>query len=207
MKRESLFFYSRYEDEYDYLPRAFKPHSLLNYKHISYYSQKDLGQNSIITYHRFNDDLVLKAHKSLFSQNQKHLVAHIEMSRHITQTYFKALSDDMRMSLWSTVKPKSMTTLNPLKKGLFELTEEKNRFISSATVKTSNEDIVFYASLDASELEATLLENRITFFVLILSLTLLTLLLLRILFKKTVAQPLQSLMKQIENIENQDYSE
>ncbi|MDD2780739.1 EAL domain-containing protein [Sulfuricurvum sp.] len=200
-------FYSRYEDEYDYLQRPFDPHWLLSYKHISYYTQKDLGQNSIITYHRFNDDLVLKAHKSLFSQKQKHLIAHIEMSRHITQSYLKALSDDMRMSIWSTEKPKSITMLHPLEKGSFELIEEKNHFISSATVKTKNEEIVFYASLHASELEETLLENRITFFVLILSLTLLTLILLRILFKKTVAQPLQSLMKQIENIENQDYSE
>jgi len=200
-------FYSRYEDEYDYVQRAFKPHWLLNYKHISYYTQKDLGYNSIVTHHRFNDNLILKAHKSLFAKNKKQLVAHIEMSRHITQSYFKALADDMRMSIWSTVKPKDMTKLHPLDEGLFELIEEKNRFISSATVKTTDEVIVFYASLDASELEATLLENRITFFILILSLTLLTLVLLRILFKKTVAQPLQSLMKQIENIENQDYSE
>ena len=200
-------FYSRYEDEYDYVQRPFNPHWLLSYKHTSYYTQKDLGQNSIITYHRLKDNLVIKAHKSLFVQNQKQLIAHIEMSKHITQTYLKALSDDMRMTIWSTVKPKNMTTLHPLEKGLFELIEEKNHFISSATVKTKNEEIVFYASLDASELEEALLENRITFFVLILSLTLLTLILLRILFKKTIAQPLQSLMKQIEKIENQDYSE
>lgn len=200
-------FYSRYEDEYDYVQRPFAPHWLLSYKHIPYYTQKDLGYNSIVTHHRFKDNLILKAHKSLFAQNKKQLVAHIEMSRHITQSYFKALSDDMRISIWSTVKPKNMTKLHPLDEGLFELIEEKNRFISSATVKTTKEEIVFYASLDASELEATLLENRITFFVLILSLTLLTLIVLQILFKKTVAQPLQSLMKQIENIENQDYSE
>lgn len=200
-------FYSRYEDEYDYVQRAFDPHWLLSYKHIPYYTQKDLGYNSIVTHHRFKDTLILKAHKSLFAQNKKQLVAHIEMSKHITQSYFQSLSDDMRMRIWSTEKPKNMTKLHPLDEGLFELVEEKNRFISSATVKTANEEIVFYASLDASELEATLLENRITFFILILSLTLLTLILLRILFKKTVAQPLQSLMKQIENIENQDYSE
>lgn len=200
-------FYSRYEDEYDYVERPFKPHWLLSYKHISYYTQKDLGYNSIVTHHRIQDNLILKAHKSLFTQNKKQLVAHIEMSKHITQSYFQALSNDMRIDIWSTVKPKNMTTLHPLEKGQFELTEEKNRFISSATVKTVNEEVVFYASLDASELEATLLENRVTFFILILSLTLLTLFLLRILFRKTVAQPLQSLMKQIENIENQDYSE
>lgn len=200
-------FYSRYEYEYAYTEHPFNPHSLIDYKHISYYAQKDLGRNSIITHHRYNNNLVLRAHQSLFSQNGKQLIAHIEMSKYISNPYFKTLSDDMRMTIWSAIKPKNMTIENPLEKGDFELIEEKNRFISSATVKTNNQDIVFYASLNASELEATLLENRITFLILMMSLTLLTLVLLRILFKKTVAQPLQSLMNQIEKIENQDYSE
>lgn len=200
-------FYSRYEQEEQYTRRPLDSHWLVDYKHIPYYTQKDLGRNSLISYHRSGNDLVLKAHKSLFSQSDKQLIAHIEMSKYISRPYFTTLSDDMRMTMWSAIKPKNLKVEHPLEKGKFELIEEKNRFISTATIKTKNQDVVFYASLDASELEATLLENRVTFLVLILALTLLTLLLLRILFKKTVAQPLQSLMNQIEKIENQDYSE
>lgn len=200
-------FYSRYEDEYEYLPRAFKTHWLLSYEHVPYYSQKALGSQSVVTNHRFHNELVLKAHQSLYAKDQKRLIAHIEMSKYISKNYFKTLSEDMGMSLWSSAKTEDMGVIPPLDNSTVQLNEEKNRFISSASMATTNGEVVFFAALDTFELKSTLLENRITFITLMLILTALTLLLLRALFFKTIAQPLQSLMQQIDKIERQDYSE
>lgn len=200
-------FYSRYENEYDYIQRAFKPNWLLPYKHIPYYTQKDLGSHSLVTNHRFENHLVLKVHQNLYGKNSHRLIAHIEMSKYISDSYLKALSDDMRISIWSSAKPKNSGYVSSLEENKTHLQEIGNRFVSSAEVKTKNGGVLFSAALDASELESTLLENRITFVSLMLILTFFTLLLLRTLFLKTVANPLQSLMQQIAKIENQDYSE
>lgn len=199
-------FYSRYENEYDYHRRLFKEHWLMRYKHLPYYTRKELWNQRIVTTHRYHNDLVFNVHQSLYTENRERLIAHIEMSKYISESYFKNLSEDMRMELWSSAKIYGEDRIPRLENDLFVLQEEGKRLVSSAAVETKNGDVVVHGALDTSELESTLMENRITFISLMLILTLSTLLLLRILFRKSVAQPLQTLMKQIEKIEHQDYS-
>jgi diguanylate cyclase (GGDEF)-like protein len=195
-------FYSRYENENEYVQRALKSHWLLPEKHIPYYQQKDLAKGGLVTYHRHQDDLVIKSHQSLFSEECNQTITHIEMSRYISKPYFQTLSSDLGIEIGSQ-KSKKRTS----KKEEMLISEEANRFLGSFIMGTLDVDVVSTAALDKSTLEIALQKNRIAFFVLITSMTLLTLLFLQSLFKRSIAQPLNLLMDLIEKIERQDYSD
>lgn len=200
-------FYSRYENESEYARHTFEPHWLLPYKHVAYYTQKELLQsNGVITYHRLGDDLIIKSHQSLFEQDGKREIAHIEMSHRISESYFISLSKDLGIALSSqAVLPDKISLSKNAKKAV--INEKNNEFIGVFSLKTLNGSVYILAALDKSVLQTLLNENRITFIILILVITLLTLWILKMLFNRGVAQPLQSLMNQIEKIERHDYSD
>jgi diguanylate cyclase (GGDEF)-like protein len=200
-------FYSRYENESEYTRRPFASHWLLPYKHLAYYTQKELLiNNGAITYHRSENDLVVKSHQSLFGLDGKEAIAHIEMSHYISKPYFLSLSKDLGIEVSSLAAlPKGISLSNNTKKT--QINEINNEFIGVASKKTLNGSVYIIAALDKSFLQTLLNENRITFVILILFITLLTLWILKMLFNRGVAQPLQSLMNQIEKIERQDYSD
>ena len=200
-------FYSRYENEYEYVKEPLNSHLDLSSKHISYYKYKDLEHREAVTYHRHQNDLIIKSHQSLFSEGSNQTITHIEMSRTISNPYFKALSSDLGMEIRSQKKSNNMASLRTSKRGEVTITEEENHFLGSMRMATLDGDVLFTAVLDKSSLETALQENRIAFFTLITTLTLLTLLFLQNLFKRSIAQPLNSLMGQIEKIERQDYSD
>jgi len=199
-------FFSRYENEFEYTRHPFKPHWLLPYKHVAYYTQKDLLQNNgAITYHRFGNDLVIKSHQSLFDGEGKECIAHIEMSHYVSKPYFLSLSKDLGVEVSSQAAipegtPASLTE----KKLLFY--DKENHFNGVTSIKTVNGMVYIVAALDKSSLQKLLNENRISFIILIILITLLTLWILKTLFNRGIAQPLQSLMNQIEKIERHDYS-
>lgn len=197
-------FYSRYENEYDYVKR---PLGDLPDKHISYYKYNDLVKGGVITYHRYQNDLVIKSHESLFVKDSNQTITHIEMSRYISKPYFQALSRDLGIEIGSHKKSNNVHSSTTAQRGKLTIIEEENRFLGSVNMATLEGDVVVSAALDKSSLETALLENRIAFFTLITTLTLLTLLFLQNLFKRSIAQPLNSLMDQIEKIERQDYSD
>lgn len=200
-------FYSRYEHEAEYTRSMFQPHWLLPYKHVAYYTQKELLSNDgIITYHRYNNDLIVKSHQSLFEPNNQKTIAHIEMSHYISEPYFISLSKDLglKVSSRSTLPAGISLSVNTKKVSVNEIDHE---FIGVTSIKTLNEPVYIVAALDKSFLQTLLNENRVTFFILIVLITLLTLWILKMLFNRGVAQPLQSLMDQIEKIERHDYSD
>ncbi len=200
-------FYSRYEIESEYTRRPFESHWLLPNKHVAYYTQKELLiNNGAITYHRSGNDLIVKSHQSLFGQDGKETIAHIEMSHYISKPYFLSLSKDLglKVSSQSTLPEGTSLSVNTKKTLINEI---KNEFIGISSKKTLNGSVYIIAALDKSFLQTLLNENRITFFILIILITLLTLWILKILFNRGVAQPLQSLMNQIEKIERHDYSQ
>lgn len=200
-------FYSRFENESEYTRHTLMPHWLLPYKHVAYYTQKELLKNNgAITHHRFGDDLVIKSHQSLFDLNTKEAIAHIEMSHYIARTYFLSLSKDLGIRVSSQAeRPEGISTSLNQKKAV--INEKNNEFIGVSSITTLNGPIYIIAALDKSILQTLLNENRITFLILIFLITLLTVWILKMLFNRGVAQPLQSLMNQIEKIERRDYSD
>lgn len=199
-------YFSRYENDFEYTRHPFKPHWLLPYKHIAYYSQKELLKNNgTITYHRFGNDLVIKSHQSLFDSEGKECIAHIEMSHYVSKPYFLSLSKDLGIEVSSQAAiPEGINPSSSNKNTIFY--DKEDHFNGVTSIKTINGNIYIIAALDKSTLQKLLNENRISFVILILAITLLTLWILKILFNRGVAQPLQSLMNQIEKIERHDYS-
>lgn len=200
-------FYSRYENEPEYTLHPFEAHGVIPYKHVSYYTPKELLKNNgVITYHRNKNDLVVKSHQSLFAQGAEKAVAHIEMSHYVSQPYFTSLSKDLGIEVSShTTLPMGISLSVNSKKAV--INEVNDEFIGASSIKTLDGPVYIVAALDKSFLQSLLNENRITFLILIALITLLTLWILKMLFNRGVAQPLQSLMNQIEKIERQDYSD
>lgn len=201
-------FYSRNENSDEYIKRPFKPYWLIPYKHVSFYTQKDISLHQvIITYHRFNNDLVVKSHKNLLSQNERSVIGHIEMSHFLSSSYYELLSTDLGMS----IKSQSAAPLIPITshrgKHTVHVSEQKDAFISASSIPTQNGVLYILASLDRSPLQSTLDNNRITFFSLITILTLFIVWIARNVFTRSIAQPLELLMGQIKKIESQDYTD
>lgn len=200
-------FYSRLENESEYTRKVFNPHWLLPYSHKAYYTSSELlHRKGIITYHRFNNDLVIKSHKSLFNGEKKEVIAHIEMSNYISKSYFNKLSIDLGINVSSQALIPEDIPLS-LTQNKVNVAEKENTFVGVFSIITTNGNIYIVSALDKSFLQKMLNENRTTFLLLILLITLLTLFILKFLFNRGVAQPLQSLMDQIEKIEHQDYSD
>ena len=200
-------FYSRYEDEYDYIKRPFKPERLTPFNHIPYYTAKNIALGGLVTYHRLRNNLVIKSHQSLFEKGNKHIIAHIEMSRNISEPFFKGISNDLGMKIWSKATSNRSVDLASLGKINPAINEEEKHFVSAMVIGTRDGDLTVYTAFEKASLESILQENRKTFFILIVTLTLLSILFLQILFKRGISQALTSLMNQIQKIEKQDYSD
>jgi len=200
-------FYSRYENESEYLRRPFKPYWLLPYTLTGCYAKKTVSRhNNVISYHRFGNTLVIKSHQSLFNLNHTGIIAHIEMTNYISKPYFRSLSKDLGIEVSSQAAiPDGISASSIGQKAI--VFEKENRFIGVSSIKTQNGIIYITAALDKSLLQKMLNKNRTTFAILILLITLFALWILKILFNQGVARPLQSLMNQIEKIEHQDYSD
>lgn len=199
-------FYGRYEKELEYTRHPLKHDSLLPYNHKSYYANKMLLQNDgAITYHRAKNNLVIKSHQNLFDGKTKRVIAHIEMSHYVSKPYFSSLSNDLGINVSSQAIIPNALSSSTIENKIVTL-EKMDNFIETYSIKTQNGIIYIVASLDKSHLQAMLTKNRIIFILLILLITFLTLWILRILFNRSIAQPLFSLMKQIDKIEHQDYS-
>lgn len=202
--------YTRLEQENDYRRRAFAEHRFIPYKHINYYTQKEVMHHATVTYHSSKEILKVKSHKSLFVGQETSPTAHIELSRYLGPSYFKDLSQDLNMeitgSAYSSRKSTSHLLLGP-QEPLIKIVENGKNYLSSGTIRTRNGPFFISVSLDRSPLLSTLNKNRGVFITLILALTAVAVFLLRFLFNRSIAQPLQALMVQVDKIKHQDYSD
>jgi diguanylate cyclase (GGDEF)-like protein len=202
--------YERYEHEALYRLVPFHEHGLIHFKHQAFYNKEELIQSPPITYHFFRHTLFVKSHKSLFDPVTGQVTAHLEMTHAFDDAYFEALSKDLGMNMGLSAEtpyaPLANELLADTANEKFTISQSDHSYIGVMKVTTRQAPIYITASLEKTVLQNVLTANRQQFAILLVSIAAIILLLLRYLFYKGVARPLDALMQQIAKIEAHDYS-
>ncbi|MGZ8546313.1 MAG: putative bifunctional diguanylate cyclase/phosphodiesterase [Sulfuricurvum sp.] len=195
---------SRHENQAQYVQKPFIENTLIPFKHITRHNAS--GGTDII-YQEFANTLIITAHKTFFDTSSHKQLVHIEMSYSMGNAYFQSLSTDLNMHFFGSVNPVYKSTSLALHTiSSQSLPQNDKNYILSIAIETMTVPFYVVAMLDKSFLTATLHQNRQTFYVLIITLSIIILFLLRQFLNRLVARPLEKLMVQIQKIERRDYS-
>jgi signal transduction histidine kinase len=179
-------------------------------RHTAFYSQKAGKQGSEIIWLRQSDNLVIKAHLSLFDSVSGKPIAHVEISDLLDAPYFERLSHDLDLNVTAKfdqrddgraarldVKtvPSSLNVLGDMSDYLCVLKRE-----------TQDGPVFFIARLPKTRLNAALDANRRQLLIILGIVALAFSLAVRYQIKRSATRPLGTLMAQISKIEHQDYS-
>ncbi|MBD3789195.1 MAG: EAL domain-containing protein [Campylobacterales bacterium] len=201
--------YSKLERDAVYQKFKYKEDDLRPFKHPQYYQANQAVGTGILTYHLHDHDIDITAHQSILEDDSSSIKAHIEMSRVLGSTYFKALSEMLDMTIYlSTDQP----TYDPfLLKAMkndkhIKVLQTDEFYYAAARLITQVGDVYFIAHLNKSTLLKALAENRIKLVVILLLVTLFVLMILQWFVNYRLTIPLHQLMEQIKKLEGGDYS-
>ena len=206
---EQLLF-SRYQHEALYRREPFHEHGLLQFKHKAFYKRDELIHGKPITYHFYNNALTIKSHKSLFDPVTGRVMAHLEMTHVFDSSYFETLSNDIGMNVAlsqdSAYAPLAVSLHDEACSEKFEIAQNDDAYVGVMMIESNDGPLYFVATLDKAALQHVLESNRRQFLILLVTLAAVILLLLRHLFQRGLAHPLERLMQQIAKIESHDYT-
>ncbi|MBV5348528.1 hypothetical protein JZU61_02520, partial [bacterium] len=200
--------YSRLEQEEEYHPIPTKFLRLMPYHHTSYYSDPNLYSKGVVTYHKENNELIVTTHMSLLDKQTNQLIVHVEMSKTMGETYFKSLSDDLNIWVYASSDSRFKPVSSPLndKNQAMKILDETKSYTGCAFIPTKDGPLYLVSDLDKTFQAESLEKNRTTFLFMMGLLTFISIALLRHLFNRQIANPLQMLMEQIRTIKNQNYN-
>jgi diguanylate cyclase (GGDEF)-like protein len=176
--------------------------------HTALYSDAALQQGSIITRHYEKGSLVLRSHLSLFEGSAPQ--AHVELSRVLDDAFFRQLADNLDIELELSLRPITEHPAPDLSDpdSIRELSIDESGMYYSAEMRIDSLDGPIYitARLDRALLQRVLQDNRMQFLILLVLIAIGTTLLVRVMINRSIEQPLNTLMAQIDKIERADYS-
>ncbi len=202
--------YSKNEDDDHYARVPFQEHPFIQFEHVSYYGKDDKVNNIIITYHLYKNDIVIKSHHSIMDSSRENLLAHIEMSHELGDTYLANLSDDLDMHIAATKNAQYAPLAQPLLTDKWsdqiKIRHTREDYYGVASIKTQDGHIYLVTTLNKALLNSSLNDNRRKFLILLLLVAGAMLVILRFLLAKGLSKPLETLMVQINKIDKGDYS-
>jgi diguanylate cyclase (GGDEF)-like protein len=201
--------YSRYESDESYSLNPDHTYLHQRFKHQSYYSKKTAGEGTV-TYHVHDGMIITMSHMSIFQPGSDHVVAHIELAHRFDEAYYQQLSHDLDMVISGQTHTELMPTASRLSEPgqTQELTisESEQFYRSAAYLSTKDGEYYYVVQLDKTQLLEALSQNRYQLLIIMLVVALIVLIVLRLLFSRSLAGPLLQLMRQIDKIEQRDYS-
>jgi len=201
---------SRLEDENEYRQSTDAPTRLLALQHPALYSQDELAGGSLVTWHRQDDSLVIKSHRSLFDPASGKQIAHVEFSDLLDPAYFERLSSDLDFNLGISFEPRHSSHATPLdaKANFASLSIVGNETDYLGILQRESKDgpVFFIARLPQTLLHSALDANRRQLLIILVLVALAFSLAMRYLIKRGAARPLSILMAQISKIGRRDYS-
>ncbi|OIP56970.1 MAG: hypothetical protein AUK54_00980, partial [Helicobacteraceae bacterium CG2_30_36_10] len=203
--------YCKYENEALYSKESCKEYPLIAQTHQSYYSDEEAIKQAIITYHVYEEELYIKSHQSIFSDIHDEIVAHIELSSLEGRDYFSALSERLSVQITLSTDKKYSQNANKLldiaSHDKLVVTQTDKEYLAVMSLTTINNMVYFVLSLDKSTLSTKLAQNTIELFFILFVVSIFFLVLVRFILRRGLAQPLETLMQQIDKIEQRDYSQ
>lgn len=188
------------------------PYSLprsIRYKHYPYYTQPELKQGSLITYHYLDQSLNIIAHDSVFETDSENTLFHIEMAHSLNEAYFQTVSKELNVN----VSISTLTSYKPVAQPLLTAKTHDTNFIESrngyqSIYSFSTEDSPLYLLLewDKTVLYQTLYDNRQQLALFLFFILSAALIIAYLFLKLQLSNPIDKLMRQIAKIKRGDYS-
>ena len=202
--------YSKYEHEELYHSQPFSEYKLIYFKHRSYYEKQDALGKAIVTFQSYQNELFIKSHRHILAENAVDIIAHIEMSYLMGADYFIEISNVLNMNVTTTQNnqyaSRAVPLLNKEAYEKFNIIQSNEYYLGVMSIHTLNGDIYLLASLQKSLLKITLDENRQKLLIILLIVISTIVFILRFLFLRILAKPLNALLQQINKIGHRDYS-
>lgn len=203
-------FLSKYEDVRTYQNGVFEDSMAVSFLHVNYYTQPELKAGPLITYHFVNNTLLLKSHQSVFDTDLDKTLAHIEMTYEFTPYYFDELSTLTGMHIYLSNDPKfsfnayRLFEKNTIVKDM--LFDQIHNYVVALSIATKKGDIFLILDYDKTLLNKALTSTQLQIGLFFLVILFVSLLFLRFMLKRGLLRPLQSLMEQIKQIRDGDYT-
>lgn len=203
--------YSKYEHEEFYTLREYKEYKLVYFKHKEFYKIKKSNTSPIITYHLYKDELFIKSHNNIFSNNSDFALGHIEMTYLCDDAFFAEFSSDFDMKITTSTDKKYKQFADDLfdvkvKDNEIKIQQTQEEYIAAKRINTIDGSTYIVIYLQKAMLKTKLDENRNKLFLILFIIIAVTLVVVRYIFRRSLSKPLQLLMKQINKIERMDYS-
>ena len=205
--------FSRYESQNEYTTvDDSKIYSKVPHHHKNVYDPKDASKTSLITYDYLGNDIIIKSHQYLIDKETKKIIGHIELSRLLDAAYFKELSQTLNIDIKHSFNvPLNEDSYDRLilssDQQKINIIQNKDSYSAVLKKNSLNGNIYYIANLNKRGFNAILNENRRKMFLILTLLTLLMLVVMRYIINYGLDRPLAALMKQVNKIEHQDYSE
>jgi len=199
--------YSKNESEEEYKVLKHTDNISQTLKHTIYSKDETIPNSALIQYHIENNNLIVRSHKTIHSDSK--FIGHIELSKIYNKKYFEKLSQQTELNIiGNSQNSKDQTKIELLKTiKVIDIVQNDNILYLNTFINCVNGTFNIDFSINTNMLDTNINQNRMTFlFTGIISLILILSIAIFIL-RRTFNNPISNLMKQIEKIENNDYTQ
>lgn len=199
----------RMENELEFHPEELAARSDIKRAHVRRIQQEIIEKATLLTYHRLDDTLIVKAHQNIFDAESRRLVAHLELSNILDHDYFVQLSKDMDMqmtlSFTSPFAEHAMPLGGAIDVKALSVSDNGRDYISIMKKEAFNGPAYFTVTFDKKQINALVMTHRIRFMIFMSLVAAVILLTMRFVLQGSLARPLTTLMRSIQKIEQGDY--
>ncbi len=202
--------FTRMEGESEYHLSEKHSDPYIGFSHAELYKKTEPRGRALITYQATDEGVFVKSHLSIFNKNTDDIMAHIELFKVLDRGYFDEMSQDMNVDIDYSTESRlgrhSLPLFRDIEPGKFDIIQTDETYIGVRHIDTRSRPIYFVERLNKTALKTVLDRNRWQFILLLGFVALTALMLTRFLFSRWLAGPMAHLMKQINKIEQEDYT-
>ena len=204
--------FSKYEHEKDYVKQEYFESEFAPFKHINYYSQPELSDKTVVTYHFMNNKIYVRTHHSVFYKEDKtKTLLHMEMSKAFDGSYFDMVSKQLNINVSiEESQNQKLHGLNIFDNFILEdkdIMDKQNNYLTVYLIKSQEGNANILFSLDKAMLNSALSQNRkqLCFFLSVSVVLIFIFFHFFIYFR--ISKPIDKIMKQITKVKHGDYGQ
>ena len=199
---------ARQEADPEYRQTSLPASGNISLRHQSRNPSEDRERDSVATYLRLGDKLIIKGHQSVFERKSGRMLAHMELSRVLDDGYFAALSKDLDIQVRQSFSSEYSAGAAALQSngGSPPVIQVNDQYVSVLKKDVVDGTVYFSVASDKSLSNAVVNTHRLRFLMMLALVAICALLVMRRVMQLSLALPLHKLMAQIRRVEQGDYA-
>lgn len=198
--------YQRYENESEYTAKEIDLSSNISFNHIFYYKENQVSNNSVVSYHKVDSNIIIKSHQNINDLNSKNVLGHIDISRVLDTNYFSGLSTAFNIkinySFDNSLHNVAHKWSKNFKNDQLEVGESNENYFVVLKQPAVDSIIYYLIELDKKSFNVLLNENRSQLLIFLALVTFLILFLMRYIINLSLSGPLSTLADKLIKLRN-----